>query len=106
MGQTVLSDPYRGNLKSNAIGALDLEPGGRLDAVTVAYRTWGRLNAAGDNAVLGQEVAYAEIDSMHGHDAFLKEWSHLDTILRPLMGEQLLRRYRQSLSEGRVMATA
>src|SRR4051794_11946943 len=28
------------------IGALDLELGGRLEAVTVAYRTWGRLNAA------------------------------------------------------------
>ena len=34
------------------IGALDLELGGRIEAVTVAYRTWGRLNAAGDNAVL------------------------------------------------------
>src|SRR5215204_7336302 len=34
------------------IEALDLELGGRLEAVTVAYRTWGRLNAAGDNAVL------------------------------------------------------
>ncbi|HKG29148.1 MAG TPA: homoserine O-acetyltransferase [Thermomicrobiales bacterium] len=34
------------------IGALDLELGGRLEAVTVTYRTWGSLNAAGDNAVL------------------------------------------------------
>ena len=34
------------------IGALDLELGGHLEAVTVAYRTWGSLNAAGDNAVL------------------------------------------------------
>ncbi len=34
------------------IGALDLELGGRLENVTVAYRTWGRLNAAADNAVL------------------------------------------------------
>jgi homoserine O-acetyltransferase/O-succinyltransferase len=34
------------------IGALDLELGGRLENVTVAYRTWGRLNDAGDNAVL------------------------------------------------------
>jgi homoserine O-acetyltransferase len=31
---------------------MDLELGGRLDDVTLAYRTWGRLNAAGDNAVL------------------------------------------------------
>src|SRR5829696_3180155 len=34
------------------IGALDLELGGRLEAVTVTYRTWGSLNVAGDNAVL------------------------------------------------------
>jgi homoserine O-acetyltransferase/O-succinyltransferase len=34
------------------IGSLDLELGGRLEQVTLAYRTWGRLNAAGDNAVL------------------------------------------------------
>lgn len=37
---------------SMEIGALDLELGGRIEAVTVAYRTWGRLNTAGDNAVL------------------------------------------------------
>ena len=34
------------------IGPLELELGGRLENVTVAYRTWGRLNDAGDNAVL------------------------------------------------------
>ncbi|WP_372435105.1 homoserine O-acetyltransferase MetX [Oceanitalea stevensii] len=34
------------------IGALHLEAGGRLPAVTLAYETWGELNAAGDNAVL------------------------------------------------------
>ncbi len=34
------------------VGALDLELGGRIEAVTVAYRTWGSLNEAGDNAVL------------------------------------------------------
>lgn len=41
-----------GELRTMEIGALDLELGGRLDAVTLAYRTWGRLNEAGDNAVL------------------------------------------------------
>jgi homoserine O-acetyltransferase len=30
----------------------ELESGGRLPSVTVAYRTWGRLSATGDNAVL------------------------------------------------------
>lgn len=31
---------------------LDLESGGRLHSVRVAYRSWGQLNAAGDNAVV------------------------------------------------------
>lgn len=33
-------------------GSFELESGERLPEVTVAYRTWGRLNARGDNAVL------------------------------------------------------
>ena len=33
-------------------GALNLEAGGRLPAVTVAYETWGTLSPGGDNAVL------------------------------------------------------
>jgi homoserine O-acetyltransferase len=33
-------------------GGLKLELGGELPSVTVAYETYGRLNAAGDNAVL------------------------------------------------------
>lgn len=33
-------------------GPLDLERGGRLPAVTVAYETYGKLNAARDNAIL------------------------------------------------------
>ena len=37
---------------SMEIGALDLELGGRLENASVAYRTWGRLNGSGDNAVL------------------------------------------------------
>ncbi|MEO7069117.1 MAG: homoserine O-acetyltransferase [Nostocoides sp.] len=34
------------------VGGLDLETGGILPSVTVAYETWGTLNPAGDNAVL------------------------------------------------------
>lgn len=34
------------------LGPLELEAGGRLPQVRVAYETWGTLNAAGDNAVL------------------------------------------------------
>jgi homoserine O-acetyltransferase len=35
-----------------APAALDLELGGRLERVQVAYRTWGTLSASGDNAVV------------------------------------------------------
>ena len=44
--------PDDGALRSMAIGAVDLELGGRIEQVTLAYRTWGTLNRAGDNAVL------------------------------------------------------
>jgi homoserine O-acetyltransferase/O-succinyltransferase len=40
-----------GAIQHAALGAVDLELGGRLAEVTLAYRTWGELNAAGDNAV-------------------------------------------------------
>ena len=41
-----------GALQQLEIGPLDLELGGHLPSVIVAFRTWGRLNAAGDNAVV------------------------------------------------------
>lgn len=41
-----------GELRSMEVGALDLELGGRLPQVTMAYRTWGTLNERGDNAVI------------------------------------------------------
>ncbi len=41
-----------GALQSMEIGPLDLELGGRLGSVTMAFRTWGRLNEAGDNAII------------------------------------------------------
>ena len=47
---TVADEP--GSLRTFDAGALDLELGGHLDQVTLAYRTWGQLNAARDNAVL------------------------------------------------------
>ena len=34
------------------LGPLELELGGHLPSVTLAYRTWGALNPAGDNAVI------------------------------------------------------
>ncbi len=41
-----------GDRRFARIGDVALERGGRIPAVRVAYESWGRLNAAGDNAVL------------------------------------------------------
>jgi homoserine O-acetyltransferase len=43
---------HPGRRRFAEIGELSLESGQRLPAVRVAYETWGRLSAAGDNAVL------------------------------------------------------
>src|SRR2546423_6830306 len=53
-------------LKTFAFETLPLQLGGQLGPVTVAYETWGSLNAAGDNAVL---IAHALTGSSHAHDA-------------------------------------
>lgn len=41
-----------GVLRSLDLGGFDFELGGHLENVTVAFRTWGALNPAGDNAVI------------------------------------------------------
>jgi homoserine O-acetyltransferase len=38
---------------------------------------------------LGKDVTYVELDSPHGHDAFLKEWEQLTTLIRPFMDRAL-----------------
>ena len=45
-----------GDRRFATIGSLDLELGGSLPEVTVAYETWGTLNAARDNAILVQHA--------------------------------------------------
>ncbi len=45
---------------------LPLQHGGQLAPVTLAYETWGTLNAAGDNAIL---VTHALTGNSHAHDA-------------------------------------
>ena len=44
--------PADGTLRTEELGPLDLELGGRLESVTLAYRTWGTLAPDGGNAVL------------------------------------------------------
>jgi homoserine O-acetyltransferase len=50
---------------SYTFDSLPLQRGGRFGPVTLAYETWGRLNAAGDNAIL---IAHALTGSSHAHD--------------------------------------
>ncbi len=45
--------------------SLPLQRGGHIAPVAVAYETWGKLNAAGDNAVL---ITHALTGSSHAHD--------------------------------------
>ncbi|MBV9228254.1 MAG: homoserine O-acetyltransferase [Chloroflexi bacterium] len=44
---------------------LPLQRGGQLGPVTLAYETWGTLNAEGDNAIL---ITHALTGSSHAHD--------------------------------------
>jgi homoserine O-acetyltransferase len=36
-------------------------------------------------AAIGKDATYAELDSPHGHDAFLKEWDQLEAIMKPFI---------------------
>jgi homoserine O-acetyltransferase len=45
--------------------SLPLQLGGQFGPVTLAYETWGTLNAAGDNAVL---ITHALTGNSHAHD--------------------------------------
>ena len=40
---------------------------------------------AGALAAANVEATYRELDSPHGHDAFLKEWALLDPLLREFL---------------------
>jgi len=44
---------------------LPLRRGGQFGPITVAYETWGKLNAAGDNAIL---ITHALTGNSHAHD--------------------------------------
>jgi homoserine O-acetyltransferase len=35
----------------------------------------------------GKDARYAELDSPHGHDAFLKEWEQLSAVISPFLAE-------------------
>lgn len=53
-------------MRTYTFDSLPLQRGGQFGPVTLAYETWGTLNAAGDNAVL---ITHALTGSSHAHDA-------------------------------------
>ncbi|MEZ2391326.1 homoserine O-acetyltransferase [bacterium RCC_150] len=57
-----LSGTQDGTLKYVSVGALELEAGGLLPEVVLAYETWGQLNADASNAIL---VEHALTGSTH-----------------------------------------
>lgn len=58
--------PARPEILTHRIGGFEPELGGSLAEVTLAYETWGELNAAADNAVL---VAHALTGDSHASEA-------------------------------------
>ena len=53
-------------VKTFTFDALPLQLGGQFGPVTLAYETWGTLNAAADNVVL---ITHALTGNTHAHDA-------------------------------------
>src|SRR2546423_15283878 len=54
------------HVRTYTFNSLPLQLGGQFGPVTLAYETWGKLNAAGDNAVL---ITHALTGNSHAHDA-------------------------------------
>ncbi len=53
------------NVSAYTFDGLALQHGGLLSPVTLAYETWGTLNAEGDNAIL---ITHALTGDVHAHD--------------------------------------
>ncbi len=65
---TVVKDtlyPVAKHVRTYTFNSLPLQLGDQFGPVTLAYETWGTLNAAGDNAVL---ITHALTGNSHAHD--------------------------------------
>ena len=58
--------PVAKQVRTYTFDSLPLQCGGQFGPVTLAYETWGTLNAAADNAAL---ITHALTGSSHAHDA-------------------------------------
>ena len=52
MSETLVQRPKTFQERTYTFDSLDLQRGGKLSPVTIAYATWGKLNEAKDNAIL------------------------------------------------------
>jgi homoserine O-acetyltransferase len=65
VGNQVTRTILRNQVQTYTFDELPLQRGGRLGPVTLAYETWGTLNAQGDNAIL---ITHALTGSSHAYD--------------------------------------
>lgn len=81
------SQPVAGQLEVAELGSCPLELGGRVEECRLAYQTYGRLNAAGSNAILiptwftGRAAAW---ESMLGPDGAVDTTSHYVVVVESL----------------------
>lgn len=71
---------WDGVLRHGQVGSLELETGGHLPQVSLAYETWGTLNPDGSNAVL---VAHALTGSTHVARGSSEEDGWWDALVGP-----------------------
>ena len=65
VGSQVTNTVLQNQVYTYTFDELSLQCGERLGPVTLAYETWGTLNAQGDNAIL---ITHALTGSSHAHD--------------------------------------
>lgn len=61
------------------VGSIDLEPGGRLEEVQVAYETWGELNSSRSNAILVCHALSGDSHAVGWWDRIVGPGKALDT---------------------------
>ncbi|MFC9772934.1 MULTISPECIES: homoserine O-acetyltransferase [unclassified Pseudarthrobacter] len=69
--------PEHGIVRYASIGGLQLEGGGFLPDVTLAYETWGTLNADGSNAILVEHALTGSTHVTRGDTDEEGWWEHL-----------------------------
>ncbi|MFN3729947.1 MAG: homoserine O-acetyltransferase [Fimbriimonadaceae bacterium] len=72
------------------VGAMDLEAGGRLEGVTVAYETWGTLSPERDNAILICHAISGDAHAIGWWDRIIGPGKAIDTDRFFVIGQNAL----------------